>query len=268
MQLDFERYECKYVIPHDLMGPIESYIAPYTTPDPYMAASPTGDYMITTLYLDTPTLTFHYNKSRRTLNRLKLRIRTYDEKTEGAVFFEIKRKINDVVHKKRVLVDDPDWVAKLEEGYNFLGPSATDRDRQALDEFLMLKEAYHAQPSTMVRYSREAFHSEIDDYARVTFDKRLRCQPPNGYYIERGQVGWNAIDDPAATTRMDSGIVLELKFNNFAPLWLTALVEHFQLRLRGFSKYSTSIEYLLDEYRYERDIRLPRPLYMSDRRRY
>ena len=110
MQLDFERYECKYIIPAGLRGPIKDFIACYTRPDKYTALNPDGGYLITSLYLDTPYLTFHLAKSRKDLNRFKLRIRIYDDQIDGPVFFEIKRKIKGIIHKRRVMIRRTDWV--------------------------------------------------------------------------------------------------------------------------------------------------------------
>ena len=75
-----------------------------------------------------------------------------------------------------------------------------------------------------------------------------------------GYVGWRPIDDPLAVERLDSGVILELKFANRAPMWMVDLVQRFGLQLRGFSKYSTSIEQTLGAYRGLLDVRVPRRL--------
>lgn len=260
MQLDFQRYECKYIIPAGLRSAIREHIACYTRPDKYTAKSPTGGYLITSLYLDSPYLTFHQAKSRKDLNRMKLRIRIYDNQSDGPVFFEIKRKIKGIIQKRRVMVQRRDWPRFMDGGTELLDAATTARDAGALQEFLALKDRFLAFPAVLVKYAREAYQGEIDDYSRVTFDSRLMCLRPSGYVFAAGVDGWDAIDGPLALERYNSGVVLELKFANRAPLWMVDVVQRFGLQLRGFSKYSTSIDQLLSTCRGIEDIRVPRRL--------
>ena len=73
-----------------------------------------------------------------------------------------------------------------------------------------------------MKYSREAFQGQIDDYSRVTFDSRLVCRTPAGYVFATGYAGWSPIDHPIAVERADSGVILELKFANRAPTWISS----------------------------------------------
>ncbi len=258
MQLDFERYECKYIIPAALRQPIKDHIACYTRPDRYTERNPDGGYLITSLYLDTPYLSFHLAKSRKDLNRFKLRIRIYDDQLDGPVFFEIKRKIKGIINKRRVMIRHRDWAAHMHGGDALRQDATTARDANAIEEFLSLMDRWQAFPAVLVKYSREAYQGEIDDYSRVTFDSRLLCRRASDFRFAGGTVGWSAIDDPTAVERLYSGVVLELKFANRAPLWMVDLVQRFGLQLRGFSKYSTSVEQTLGTYRGITDIRVAR----------
>lgn len=260
MQLDFERYECKYIIPAAMREPIKRHVACYTRPDKYTERHPDGGYTITSLYLDTPYLSFHLAKSRKDLNRMKLRIRIYDDQIDGPVFFEIKRKIKGIIHKRRVMIRQGDWARHMRGGDALFQNATTARDADVIQEFLSLMDRWQAFPAVQVKYSREAYQGEIDDYSRVTFDSRLVCRRPCGFCFAGGRVGWSAIDDPMAVERLDSGLVLELKFASRAPLWMVDLVQRFGLQLRGFSKYSTSIEQTLGAYRGITDVRVPRRL--------
>jgi len=247
MQLDFQRYEYKYAIPDTLRPAIREFIATYTRPDAYTAKQ--GHYVIHSLYLDSPGLTFHLAKQRKQLNRVKLRIRAYGNPYDSPVFFEIKRKVKRVVHKQRILAD-PDWAEAMMMGHSILPHQASSRDQKVFGEFSYLQHHHQARPAVLVRYNREAYESQIDTYGRVTFDRLLLCRKPQGYSWHAQEEGWMAIDDPVSTSFSSSATILELKFSGRAPRWMADLVQRFDLQLRGFSKYSTSIERSLFRYRH------------------
>jgi hypothetical protein len=254
-QLEFERYECKYVVSRDLVRPLQEHIACYTRPDPHTV--PGEGYVISSLYLDSPGLTFHFAKARQDVQRVKLRIRMYDDQVSGPIYWEIKRKVKGVIRKRRVRVVRPDWAQHAEDLDALLGPESTLRDRRALEEFFYVQGVFAARPVVAVRYTREAFEGLIDDYARVTFDRRILCREADGYHLPTGRDPHVSIDDPTATGGDESGVVMELKFADRAPLWMIDLVQRFRLRRRGFSKYSTGVERVLGAYRGGHDPRVP-----------
>ena len=135
MQLDFQRYEYKYVIPDSLSQPIRDYIVCYTHPDKFTSNSRNSGYIIRSLYLDSPNLTFHRAKEQKALNRLKLRIRTYGTQGDGPIFFEIKRKIKGVIHKRRVQVQEPSWAQHQPNSKDLL-VNQSSRNVDVMAEFM------------------------------------------------------------------------------------------------------------------------------------
>jgi hypothetical protein len=99
----------------------------------------------------------------------------------------------------------------------------------------------HLRPFTLVRYEREPYFSNIDDYARVTFDTCIRAQVAADMSFASRERGWRALDDAVTQRTLDSMIVLELKFTTHVPLWLVHIVERLGLTRRAFSKYGTAI---------------------------
>jgi hypothetical protein len=85
-------------------------------------------------------------------------------------------------------------------------------------------------------------HSTIDDYVRVTFDRRILCQPMHNWKLSGNLRLWRAVDDPATVREDNSTYVLELKFRIAPPIWLRDLVRTFGLVRRGFSKYARSAQ--------------------------
>lgn len=245
MRPDLQRYELKYMIPERLCGPICAFLRPYTHPDEFTQKSK-GGYIITSLYLDSPELTLHQAKQHKQLNRFKLRIRTYGQGSEGPIFCEVKRKIKGVILKRRVQVKDPNWT-RYEPDSSELLVDVNDYNVRVMREFVELCERLHVGPSMLVRYKREAYVSEVDDYARVTFDRCMLGHLPEGYRLDVDPSSWIPLDDIIAT-EVPGSAVLEIKFAGRAPLWMFDLVQRFGLHLRGFSKYSTAVQYGLDTY--------------------
>ena len=54
--------------------------------------------------------------------------------------------------------------------------------------------------------------------------------------VRLGGAGWQR--NPATE---NGGVILEIKFTDSYPVWLSRLVEYFDLRARSMSKYATSI---------------------------
>ena len=231
-----ERYEFKYLVTPELMAPIRDAVLPYCSPDPN-ARSQSKTYAITTLYLDSPDFSFYRAKKNRHMDRIKLRIRTYGEAADGPVFFEVKRRFKDMVIKHRSRVERELW--KELADCRHLEQAGDDA---ALERFLYNVQRWGAQPVALVRYEREALASDLDPYARVTFDRFIVGQAINRFDFLGESNGWRGLDDPTATRIRLSASVLELKFPARAPIWMAQLVRRFELVRVGFSKYCNGIE--------------------------
>jgi hypothetical protein len=120
--------------------------------------------------------------------------------------------------------------------------SVTGFNRAAVERFLALTHTYHARPVTVVRYEREPWVSQIDDYARVTIDRRVVSQVHEEVSLEVAPRGWRNMDNPAAQEALASRTVVELKFTSAVPRWMMHIVQSFDLLRSAFSKYGTSIQ--------------------------
>ena len=65
-------------------------------------------YPIVSLYIDSPELQLCRESLTGQKNRFKLRVRSYTDEPEYPQFFEIKRRINQVIMKSRARVTDAD----------------------------------------------------------------------------------------------------------------------------------------------------------------
>jgi hypothetical protein len=241
-----QRREYKYLIDEQTAERIRRYIDGICSLDRY-AATGTGRYRCDTLYFDS----LHMNLYRATLEtepiRHKLRIRGYPDAPDAPVFLEVKRRVHDVIIKTRAPVRG-NWANRLDEG-TLLDHVAT-RDRYAAENFLSHYEGGYAGPMVpvaLVRYEREPYFSRIDEYARVTFDRKLCFQTKADLSMAPDHDHWTPIDNPVAMriAPRSSLIVLELKFQQVAPGWMQRMVQALELRRDSHCKYTRAIDSLL-----------------------
>lgn len=107
------RFELKYFISESQAAVIKKLIKPYTQPDPYCLNQPGGAYPLASLYLDSPDLRLCRESLEGHKNRFKLRIRRYSDDLSSPSFFEIKRRVDRVIIKSRVKIEDNKNIEKL-----------------------------------------------------------------------------------------------------------------------------------------------------------
>lgn len=229
------RHEFKYVLPSAQISRVRQSASAVCELDAFCQKSPDRRYGITSLYLDSPTLAFHFMKKDRARTRFKLRIRTYAG--SDLVFWEVKRKIGDIIRKTRGRLDPKRWVEQI------LDPVA--QPDPGFADFLALQQRHSARPTLLARYAREAWVSPIDDYARVTFDAKLEYAPTAEWVLDAPANAWHPEDDPPSLGLQTSGEILELKFPEAAPRWMVHLAKGLNLHRVGYSKYCTGIEHMI-----------------------
>lgn len=236
------RFESKYVIPRSLVPEIRKFVRPFCIPDPNTKGDP-PEYVITTLQLDTPTLQLHHAKEWEADARFKLRVRTYGEIGTAPVFAEIKAKFERTIVKTRAMVPFKEWTPELIYGTRV--PNIFKNDKQMLD-FLHFKRVVWetaSRPEELVRYTRESYIGVVDQYARITFDRKLQYQKTSSWN-DFGRSGvWRSMDSQVAQGfhLPYSGTILEVKTLIYVPEWVQELVQRFNLEQHGNCKYSTGI---------------------------
>jgi hypothetical protein len=237
----FERLELKYLIDEATALQIQRALEPVCRPDSHNPSpGPIGarrGYEITSLYLDSPGLAFHHAKERGDPHRLKLRVRGYGESPVAVL--ECKRRVADVIDKTRVTVDRRDAERAALGGID-LGPEAPETGR-FLTSFASLVARYGAEPTLLVRYEREAYASEVDHYARITFDRRIEARRTRDWDLASPSHDWCRFDDYWRREEAHRSVVLEIKCHACIPWWVTDLIRSHALKRQSFSKYSIGI---------------------------
>jgi hypothetical protein len=239
----FERLELKYLIDEFTADRVRRSIEPFCRPDPHNSRPHAGSsrsrgpgYPICSLYLDSPGLAMFRAKERGDPDRLKLRVRTYHD-TDTAVL-EIKRKVSDVISKRRAAVHRSQVIG-IAEGR--LPAGSNPEVDHFLKDFAMTATRSGAEPALHVRYDREAYSSNVDTYARVTFDRHIEARRARGWELDAPSDGWCSFDEFRPLGQLGRSIVLELKCQSFVPWWITDLIRSHALKRTSISKYGIGI---------------------------
>ena len=228
------RHELKYHISESKAEAIAQFIKPYIPLDRYCKLQRSRDYPIVSLYIDSNDLQLCKESLGGLKNRYKLRIRSYTDEPDYPRFFEIKRRINTIIMKSRARVMTRD-VTTLLRGLP-LPPQNYTADTDSINQFQLYMNNIQAKPVVLIRYKRQAYEGGTENKVRVTFDRELSYCVTREPEVRLGGGGWRR--NPF--TR--SGVVLEIKFTDRYPFWLSEMVKCFNLKQRSISKYASSIK--------------------------
>jgi hypothetical protein len=223
------RHECKYFVPPDALPALRAMARPFVRPDEYTLRSGRMRYTLASLYLDGPDLPLYRGTVEGHRNRYKLRIRSYSDDPSAPVYCELKGRVDRIVRKLRVSVER-----------SLAQRIAQDRAPLVLGDpklgaFLGAQRDVAAGPMLRVRYEREAYESSAHDPVRMTIDSALSFAFPDPDAPFRiGGEGWHPTPLP--------GTIVELKFIDRCPSWMTRIVDELQLCRESIPKYVLSLE--------------------------
>jgi len=239
--IELERHEAKYLIHPAQIPAIREFIEPFCEPDDHGGGGALPEYVVTTLQLDTPNMSFYHAKEHEALARFKLRIRTYGFDGKCPVFLEIKRKIKGVIVKSRATVPTGLWGGDLVTKPGRWVPFRTKQEEMNYLNFLRLVQETGSRPIVLVRYHREAYLGRNDRYARLTFDTKLCYRPTRDWNLLPQGGNWWSMDSANTFGRPYSASILELKTFADAPMWMVDMTERFNLQRVGYCKYFTAV---------------------------
>ena len=241
--IDLERHEAKYIIHPSQMAAIREFIRPFCIADDNARDGQNGlpEYLVTTLQLDSPNLMLYHAKEFESLNRFKLRVRTYGTDGSCPVFMEVKRKIKGIIVKSRSTVPAAAFSRELVMNPRHRIPFRSPKEESNYMAFVRLAREIGAMPIVLVRYTRESYLGRYDNYSRLTFDRKLCYRPTRDWTLLPKGGHWWPMDSATAFHDAGSGVILELKTFSDAPLWMVDMVERFNLVRVGFCKYVTAV---------------------------
>ena len=222
------RFEVKYFVATTAVPELLEALAPYTRVDSHADAR--HGYPIFSVYWDTEHLSFFWEKIEGVKSRRKVRFRRYGDSDE--VYIEIKQREDRTLHKRRLK-----WpLARVVEVFG----TGRGRDWSALGdepvarEVALMIQRLSLRPTMGVSYRRRALFGAFDPELRVTVDTRLMYQPAP-VDVARPFSSGAYILDPRVS-------VLEIKYDNRVPRWLTKLVCRHGLKIIRMSKYCSAVD--------------------------
>ncbi|MBI9037188.1 MAG: polyphosphate polymerase domain-containing protein [Bacteroidales bacterium] len=232
------RYEYKYIVPKGLLNKLRKSIVPYMDVDKFAKGRKGNDYTVKSIYFDSPAFDFYFEKVEGIKNRKKVRLRAYNlEDPENSVFLEIKRKFNIPILKHRSITkfkhakeifSDNRINGYIVNSKQF--PELEDNSKRFFYQIFSKK----LKPVILIIYEREPYLYKFDDSIRITFDKNLRSIP------------YPAIDelylDEKAKSVLQNSFIMEVKFNDTFPAWMTPVIGKFNLRKQAASKYTMCLD--------------------------
>jgi hypothetical protein len=243
------RFELKYVIEEARAVAVADFLSSYLRPSEYNGSRTIRGEPVISLYLDSPDLFFFRQSFSGQKNRMKLRIRFYDNEWKQPAFLEVKRRVSEVICKDRVMMtregvrqilaagwpNQPFWAdcthlltGKLQQDVN--------------EDFWNFANTKRAFGAIYVSYFREAYEAEHDAQLRVTFDRYIHGSRYDGSArLQVPKRGWLPYLPPYLAPFPRDGVILELKFDNQAPRWMFDLVKIFNLRQTPVCKYAACI---------------------------
>ena len=228
------RFELKYLINESTAERVRDFVRCYLSMDEFGVGKPNYSYPVHSLYLDSDNLEIYWRTINGDKNRFKLRLRYYSDHPDTPVFFEIKRRMKDIILKQRGGVKQS-AVPLLLRGHFPAPEHMLSRDASglvAVQKFCQLMAQLHAKPKSHIFYKREAYVSD-DDQVRVTMDRDVFSEPNL---------------DPSIKVKMAKPVhafvgfvILELKFTNRFPNWFRELVRMANVMQCGAAKYVSGV---------------------------
>jgi hypothetical protein len=235
-----ERLELKYCVPDPVAAAVLEVARLFLRPERGLPAG-TGQ-MITSLYLDTPGLTFMQRHLEDAPDRLKLRVRAYGPPPWPTVYAEIKQKRGGFSRKRRAEIN-ASHLRDVLDGCDLGFAKDLRRDSiRALEEFVWQRLTHNAAPKVLLRTCRESLRGGCGDQTAVTVDRAISYQPTGRFDLEANPDAWRPLSLPQNAG--PATVVLELKHASRPPAWMKAVTAALVRWRVSFSKYVTAMTQL------------------------
>ena len=223
----FCRYEIKYIISDDFRY-FKRQLGDFMEADKFSRDD--NFYSICNIYYDTPDNDIIRKSIEKPVYKEKLRLRSYGCVNEDdIVFFEIKKKVDGRVYKRRTQLT-------LAEAYDYINtgqmPEAKGTlDKQIKNEIDFFVHKYRTIiPNVFISYDRVALYGIQDKSFRVTFDANIRSRRYD-VGLDKGIYG---------DLLLPTGFwLMEVKTKDTIPLWFVRLLSDKKIYPVSFSKYGT-----------------------------
>lgn len=232
----FKRSEKKYLIISSMVELLIGQISFYLARDEKTEKTP----LINSIYYDSTDWKCYNDQVRKVNPRFKIRFRQYTKngKNSDHGFLEIKRKVNSISLKDRIKANI-DSLESLPDDHipNEIKSLNRKTETQDLGDiyFKIINEikTNNLHPVAKVSYNRMAFENQGRNL-RITFDSNLQFTAVD-----------NNLNKPTSAHKFfDNVIIMEIKYSDKIPEWLSSLLTNNKISKQNFSKYCNAINYL------------------------
>lgn len=222
------RHELKYGVNYADYLALRSRLRPVMKPDPYAGSD--GRYLIRSIYFDNYNDKALREKVNGVQKREKFRIRWYDDDL-SLIHLEKKMKLNNLCLKLSAPLTEAECRAlcsgKLER--------MREHSSELVKELRFKMTIQQLRPRVVVSYFREPYIYAPGN-VRVTFDSHIRTTLFHRDFLEKDLPDISATDAPGDR-------ILEVKYDDFLPEIIAALLQAEGIRQQAFSKYGACRRY-------------------------
>lgn len=222
----FKRYEKKYLLNKEQYEALIPKLLSYMELDKHCRGG--KNYNIYNIYYDTDYDDVIRYSISKPYYKEKLRLRSYYVPTSNndKVFLELKKKINGIVSKRRV-------VLTLEDADKFVNEGIRPRvesymANQVLNEIEYYLKINDIHPNVYIGYSRKALIGKENKDFRITFDSCITTRRSE-LSLTKGNRGEELLEEGT--------YLMEVKILGAIPLWLTKIFSELKIYNTHFSKY-------------------------------
>ncbi len=219
------RYEYKFIITKNLAKILEKKLSLLLKVDDN-SANKDNTYFIRSVYFDDPYSSSYYEKIDGIEFRKKYRIRIYNNDL-NFIRLECKYKYNNLTKKESIKITKEmcdDFIKCNFEKYYI-----NNMDDKVLRDFIIDAKLKRLKPVVIVDYDRLAFVADLSDL-RITIDKNVRSSGFNVNIFNSAVNSYNVLDNER--------IVLEVKFNDFIPEYITNILSSIPSFRQAISKFA------------------------------
>ena len=217
----FKRVEKKYMLTQEQYDYIIERLAPHMHPDRFYESD------IRNIYFDNKSDELIETSLKKPAYKEKLRLRSYGAPgADSLVFFEIKKKYQGVVYKRRISMTRDEAYRYIESGElpeNLIGNIPVEID-------YMIRR-YRLFPKAYIGYHRIALVGNNDPELRITFDSEITSRY-HDVRLESEAEGEQLLDEGAH--------LMEIKIPGAMPLWLAHILSEKCIFPTSFSKFGTA----------------------------
>lgn len=230
----FKRVEYKYVISKQQYEKIMQLLQDKMVLDDYCQNN--QPYNIYNIYFDNEYNDVIRHSTSKPYYKEKLRLRSYQLSDEKAkVFLELKKKVDKVVSKRRVIMtflDAMNFLKTGQYGYEYAEKAII------LEEIKNHIKKFKVIPKVFIAYDRMAFFGKEDSEFRVSFDRDIVSRRTNLTFTNRNF---------ERTLLSNNQCLMEVKTNGAMPIWFSKILSELGIFKSSFSKYGNEFDLKIKE---------------------